>query len=112
MLTIKLDIANESIDLALEDIEEFYGVVLTRKQFASFLKRHPKLAIDVLEEDFDTVCREDFADHLAFELTGLSWPSYADSEKVKKKFEKAFVKAAEKAKIKLEDDWSCGGEKW
>ena len=107
MLTIKLNIKDKAIDEAITEIEEYYGVILTRKYFTSILKKHPKIIVGIWDDDFDTICREEFAEYLADDLTGLPWPLMGDSEKVKKKFEKVFIKAAKKAKIKLEDDWAC-----
>jgi len=112
MLTIKFDIKDEVIDEAIADIEEFYGVMPTRRYFTSLLKKHPQLVVDLWQGDFDTESRENFIEQMALNLINRPWPLMGNSNAVKKRFEKEFVKAAKKAKIKLEDDWSCSNEEW
>lgn len=107
MLTIKFNIEDEMITEVIGDIDEFYGIVLTRSYVSAFLKKHIEIAVDIWDSDFDTVCREDFIENLALDLVRRPWPVMGDSKAVTKRFEKEFIKAAKKAKLKLEEDWSC-----
>jgi len=107
MLTIKFSIQDEMLTEVIKDIDEFYGIILTRSYVSSFLKKHIEIAIDIRDSDFDTVCREDFIEALGLDLVRRPWPVMGDSKAVKKRFEKEFIKAAKKAKIVLEDEWGC-----
>lgn len=106
MLTIKIKISSEVLDDVCLDIEERYGVIMTRDYLSQFLKKNENLAVDVYLGDLDD---EAVVDSLAYELTGRTWPLYGDTLKVKKTFTNVFRKAVSKKRhITLEEDWRCG----
>lgn len=62
-----------------DQMQDWFGFDLTEEQIIEYVEQS---RIDC----FDTVEREDFADHLAVKITGMNWPLNGDSSEYKKTF--------------------------
>lgn len=106
MFTIETKVTDKLIKTIIEDMGVYYSVVLTSNRVKKLLKTHPSLAIEIVDNEFDTSSRESFLEELALDLTGLSWPLNGDSKKIKVKFSKVFKSAVKRTNIKLRWDFS------
>lgn len=66
------------VELVKKEMLEWYNLIVSASQAEEYLKTTNNI--------FDTVEREDLADQIAKNLTGMSWPMNGDSEEYKKEF--------------------------
>lgn len=76
-------------DKIKQEMNDWYGFVLTDQQVDDFLNEYPQAVY------FDTLERETFADYIAEKVTGMSFPMNGDSQEYKREF---YAKFEENAK--------------
>jgi hypothetical protein len=86
------------------DMHDWFGVDLTDDQIIHYGRQNRHLWADMLNGEFDTVCREQLADEMVRAVlgSGNEWPRYGAGSPVFEKFIERFRPAARAAGIKTD----------
>ena len=84
-----------------KDMLEYYGFKLTDEQVKDYLINNKMKSL----RSFETDHREQYADHLAKEITGMDYPMGGDSEEEREKFFQELASKSEEKGYEWSKDW-------
>lgn len=83
----------------IKDSMQWYGFYLNDLQIKEYLEENQYN----IQQFFDTLEQDKFADYLALKITGMKFPTYANTQEYLKEFEELLIKNSKKLGYK----WNC-----